>query len=123
LDAVSWKWGSITVATAFVGLATLRFDVIVEVRYVPAKVVSVQYIPQLGLHYRAVLIDLGTEKRVVRTGSFHPVTNIGAKVCVGERSYLLRKFKRFSLALPAFCPGMKVLTRPDDDPPVMLPGD
>lgn len=123
MDAVSWKWGSITVAAAFVGLAVLRFDVIVEVRYDQAKVVSVQYLPQLGLHDRAVLVDLGTEKRVVRTESFHPETNIGAKVCVGERSYLLRQFKRYSLALPTFCPGMKVLTRSDVGPPVMLPGD
>jgi hypothetical protein len=123
LVAASWKLGGVAVAAAFIGIAILRFDVIVEVRYVPAKVVSVQELPQLGLHARAVLVDFGKEKRVIRTYSFHPATDIGAKVCVAERSFLLRRFKRYSLAQRAFCPGLKILARPVAGPPALLPGD
>jgi hypothetical protein len=123
LDAGSWKLGGVAVAAAFIGLAILRFDVIAEVRYVPAKVVSVQYLPQLGLSYRAVLVDLGKEKKVIRTNSYLVVSDIGAKVCVAERRYLLRSFSRYSLESRSYCPGMKILARPIDGPPVMLPGD
>ena len=110
-------------AVAFLALVILRFDLIVSVRYMPAKVLSVRYLPQFGINARAVLVDLGEEERVVRTSSVQVSTDIGARVCVGETAYLLRRFKRYSLALRSFCPGMTVLVPPVDGPPLMLPGD
>jgi hypothetical protein len=104
------------VVLAFILVAIVRFDVVVSVRYLRAKVIAVRYLPQYGTHYRAVLVNLGDRDRVIHTSSFDVRTDVGAKVCVGDTAFLLRRFK-------SFCPGMTVLAPPVDGPSVMLPGD
>jgi hypothetical protein len=123
LKSANKGWGLGAVVIAFIGLAILRFDLIVSVRYMPAKVVAVRYLPQFGINSRAVLVKLGERERIIRTSSVYVRTDIGTKVCVGETAYLLRTFKRYSLAMRSFCPGMAVLVPQGDGPPVMLPGD
>jgi hypothetical protein len=116
-------WGLGVLTLAFVALAILRFDVIVSVRYFPAKVVAVQNLPQMGLHSRAVLVDLGDQKRVIRTHDRYVNALVGAKVCVSERRFLFRSFVRFALAMSTFCPGLKIRAPTGDRRPALSPGD
>lgn len=123
MDAAFWRSGGVFVSVAFVGLAILRHDLVVDVHYRPAKVVQVQYLPHLGFNWRAVLVDFGDDMRVIRTDARYLTTDIGAKVCIAERKFLLRRFTRYALALRSQCPGLKVLSGPADGVPAMLPGD
>ena len=117
------KWGSGAILIAFVALAILRFDLVVDIRHYPAKVVAVQRLPQMGIHSRAVLVELGQGQRVIWTHDRYVETHIGAKVCVVQRQYLLRSFVRYALQLSAYCPGLKPVRRSGDSRAAMSPGD
>jgi len=120
-SATGWGLGAVTLA--FVALAILRFDMIVSVRYFPANVVTVRYLPQMGLHSRAVLVDLGDQKRVIRTHDRYVNTLVGAKVCISERRFLFRSFVRLALEMSTYCPGLKTRVPTGDGRPVLSPGD
>ena len=116
-------WGSGAILISFVALAILRFDLVIDTRHYPAKVVAVQSLPQMGIHSRAVLVKLGEGQRVLWTHDRYIETQVGAKVCVTERRYLLRRFVRYALQLSAYCPGLKMVRRSGDSRPAMSPGD
>lgn len=116
-------WGSGAILVSFVALAILRFDLVIDTRHYPVKVVAVQSLPQMGMHSRAVLVELGEGQRVIWTHDRHIETHVGAKVCITERRYLLRKFVRYALQLSAYCPALKMVRRSGDSRPTMSPGD
>jgi hypothetical protein len=123
LTSAKTGWGLGAVTLAFVGLAILRFDMIASVRYFPAKVVVVQDLPQMGLHSRAVLVDLGDQQRVIRTHDRYVRTFVGAKICVSERRYLFRSIVRFTLEMSVYCPGLQTRTPAGDGRPALSPSD
>lgn len=117
------RWGGAVTVAAFLALAILRFDLIVEIRRASAKGLAVQNLPSLGLHSRAVLVDLGDRTRVIRTHDRYVATHIGAKVCIAERRYLVRSFSRFSIELSSYCPDLGPMRQSGDSRTILSPGD
>ena len=109
MDAV-WKWvqshwliEAVVVTLVVGGVGLVRWDQVTAVSYRRVPVVSVQQVPGSDMATRAVIVDLGERRRYVRTSNWMIRTVPGEQVCIAERSLLLRRYTRVSLALPGYC--------------------
>lgn len=85
------------------GVGLLRYDLAASTSYRRVPVVSVQQVPGQDMAERAVTVDLGERRRLLRTADWLIQTSPGQPVCVAERTLLLRRFIRVSLVLPGHC--------------------
>lgn len=97
-------WVNIPVIILAIGVfGLIRYDLITQVEFQKARVVSVQNIAGRGGHERFVTVELGKNRRVMRTGDWMLRTKPGGEVCVAKRQFLLRRWVRYRLALPFYC--------------------
>ena len=109
MDAV-WKWvmshwllEAVAVMLLVGGVGLARWDQVTSVSYRRVPVISVQQVPGGDMASRAVIVDLGERQRLVRTSNWMIRTVPDEQVCIAERTLLLRRYTRVSLALPGYC--------------------
>ncbi len=105
-----WKWvqshwllEAVAVMLLVSAVALVRWDQVTSVSYRRVPVVSVQQVPGSDMVTRAVVVDLGERQRFVRTSNWMIRTVPGEQVCIAQRTLLLRRYTRVSLALPGYC--------------------
>lgn len=106
----AWRWvrrhwltEMLAVMIIVAGVAVLRWDQVMSVSYRRVPIVSTQPIAGGDMAARAVIVDLGPRKRLVRTSDWMIRTRPGEQVCIAERKLLLRRWARVSLVLPGYC--------------------
>ena len=85
------------------GAALARYDLQVGIEYRRGSVLQVMQVPGKDMASRLVVVDLGDRQRAIRTADWMIHATPGASVCVAQRTMLLRRFTRYSLALPGYC--------------------
>lgn len=99
-----WRMFPVLVIGAAAVLALIRFDVRIGVTYQVAKVAQVQPIAGQSAFNRLVQIEIDGKARLLRVDDWHIVTKPGHLVCVEKNRFLLRRWTRYALQLPVYCP-------------------
>lgn len=102
-----WRMFPVLVIGAAAVLALIRFDIRIGVTYQVAKVAQVQPIAGQSAFNRLVLIEIDGKPRLLRVDDWHIATRPGHMVCVEKNRFLLRRWTRYALQLPVYCPMLR----------------
>lgn len=101
------RWFSAFVVCAALVVGLLRFDVRIEFNYEGARLLQVETVAGKDMNQRAVLVEIDGRPRIIRTSDWHIATRPGQLVCVEKTRFLLRRWVRYSLQLPFYCPMLR----------------
>jgi hypothetical protein len=110
-----WRMFPVLVIGAAAVLALIRFDVRIGVTYQVATVAQVQPIGGKSAFNRVVLIEIDGKPRLLRMADWHIATKPGQLVCVEKNRFLLRRWTRYALQLPVYCPMLRHI-KPNGQP-------
>lgn len=98
--------GLVVCAVAVIGV--LRFDVKIGVSYEVAKVLQSRPLTGKASFNRVVLIEIDGKPRIVLVDDWHNRTEPGRPVCVSKNRFLLRRWTRYGLEVPFYCPQLRI---------------
>ena len=102
-----WAEGGLVACLLVAVVFVLRHDMRVTVTYRPVLVVGVQVVARSGTFDRLVIVDLGDTKRGIWTSDPYIATPVGGRVCLEENRLLLRRWTRYALQMPQYCPFLR----------------
>ena len=113
MDAKDYKrlpsWlAALSVAGVIGAIGVFRFDMTTDVEFHPAPVLAVESILDRPWD-RLVTVNLNGKTRILRTADRFITVTPGDPVCVKQSTMLIRRHKRYRLALPTFCRKSMVL--------------
>jgi len=76
---------------------------VLDVKYKNVPVLHVIQVPGGDMNERLVIVDLGHRTYPIKTSDRLLIVTPGSLACVAKKYVLMRRWQRYSLALPGYC--------------------